>query len=79
MALLGYKDSIGEVSFKCGGSIISKRHVLTGLFFYRAKLTKLFDQLSFYSGALQTKQFVGIYEISSCKYFKFFQSIGAIG
>lgn len=32
MALVGYKNSIGEVSFKCGGSIISKHHVLTGLY-----------------------------------------------
>ena len=31
MALVGYRNSIGEVSFKCGGSLISKRHVLTGL------------------------------------------------
>lgn len=29
MALVGYKNSLGEVSFKCGGSIISNRHVLT--------------------------------------------------
>lgn len=32
MALVGYKNSAGDVSFKCGGSIISNRHVLTGLF-----------------------------------------------
>lgn len=29
MALLGYKDRVGEVGFKCGGSLITKRHVLT--------------------------------------------------
>lgn len=31
MTLVGYKNKLGEVSFKCGGSIISNRHVLTGL------------------------------------------------
>lgn len=29
MALLGYTNAFGEVDFKCGGSLISKRHVLT--------------------------------------------------
>ena len=29
MALVGYKNTLGEVSFKCGGSLITKRHVLT--------------------------------------------------
>lgn len=30
MALFGYKDAVtGEVGFNCGGSIISKRHILT--------------------------------------------------
>ncbi|XP_055540546.1 serine protease easter-like isoform X2 [Wyeomyia smithii] len=29
MALIGYKNTFGEVSFECGGSVISRRHVLT--------------------------------------------------
>jgi Trypsin len=29
VALLGYKDSLGGIIFKCGGSLISPRHVLT--------------------------------------------------
>uniref|UniRef100_A0A182MER7 CLIP domain-containing serine protease n=1 Tax=Anopheles culicifacies TaxID=139723 RepID=A0A182MER7_9DIPT len=29
MALVGYKNALGEVSFKCGGSLITKRHVLS--------------------------------------------------
>lgn len=29
MALIGYKDDLGETAFKCGGSLITRRHVLT--------------------------------------------------
>ncbi|XP_059611209.1 transmembrane protease serine 9-like [Phlebotomus argentipes] len=29
MALLGYKNSLGEIGFKCGGSIITQKHVLS--------------------------------------------------
>lgn len=29
MALVGYKNSLGEISFKCGGTLITSRHVLT--------------------------------------------------
>jgi hypothetical protein len=32
MALVGYRNAANTTDFKCGGSIISKRHVLTGLF-----------------------------------------------
>lgn len=30
MALLAYKNDFGDISFKCGGTLISRRHVLTG-------------------------------------------------
>lgn len=29
MTLLGYENTLGEIGWKCGGTLITKRHVLT--------------------------------------------------
>lgn len=59
MALVGYKNTVGDVSFKCGGSIISKRHVLTGLFLLTFAMIHCATQFaSIFSCSLHPQRFV---------------------
>lgn len=60
MALVGYRNSIGEVSFKCGGSIISNRHVLTGLLTFDRNMHKKanWSFRLYFSGPLHPQRFV---------------------
>lgn len=72
MALVGYKNGVGEISFKCGGSIISKHHVLTGWLTLRSLWHKINLFSSYFSCSLHSKRFVSFnkfHAITFCSQF----------